>query len=298
MGYRKYSIDAMKVKADAMAEKEAETVWLRGQECRALLHELAQPTSDPTDSITATSIQDYLCQRGAAVAATNPAALRVLSSLVTNPLTLAYGLHHIFPHYKDTIRVTALGMRSESHLPMNWWREALFLTTCVDNIYMDIIGPEMSTKHDQMSCAFHVNKTNTLRTLSMTATHDNQTTFHNHQNVHHKLLATDLFMLYNPGIGASDIMTRQWLDTMRLLLQSRKPVICTSHSEVDLMRDLKVLEEISGEEDHEEFGEPLEMLLPPHENPYRAYGRSFDGNESKAGYVVSSNRYIFGFRMK
>ena len=51
---------------------------------------------------------------------------------------------------------------------------------------------------------------------------------------------------YFYNVTIFDLLERD--GTMRLLLQTRKPVLCTAHSEYDLKRDLAALDAISSEE--------------------------------------------------
>lgn len=61
------------------------------------------------------------------------------------------------------------------------------------------------------------------------------------------------------GFGASDVMKSKWKDSLHALLQTRKPVICTAHSEKDLDRDLAFIDSLVAE-DTQDLGEPLEVI--------------------------------------
>jgi hypothetical protein len=54
-------------------------------------------------------------------------------------------------------------------------------------------------------------------------------------------------------------MKEQWRDTLQCLLQTRKPVICTAHSEKDLDRDLAFIDSLVAD-DTQDLGEPLEVI--------------------------------------
>ena len=62
------------------------------------------------------------------------------------------------------------------------------------------------------------------------------------------------------GFGASDVMKTQWKDSLLLLLHTRKPILCTAHSERDLDRDLAFLDSLLLAEDSQDLGEPLEVV--------------------------------------
>lgn len=91
-----------------------------------------------------------------------------------------------------------------------------------------------------------------------------------------------------------------WDPTVRILLQTRKPIICTAHGDKDLENDLNLLNKISTEEDTQEIGEPLEFLFPPHLNPFRSSKRTIDPHapEGTAGRIVTTNHYVYAFQSK
>jgi hypothetical protein len=59
-----------------------------------------------------------------------------------------------------------------------------------------------------------------------------------------------VFVLFNPGSGSPSLSAR-WDPTLRLLLETRKPVLCTAHGPHDLQRDIAALETIAEQEDGE-----------------------------------------------
>jgi len=59
-----------------------------------------------------------------------------------------------------------------------------------------------------------------------------------------------VFVLFNPGSGSPSLSAR-WDPTLRLLLETRKPVLCTAHGPHDLQRDIAALEAIAEQEDGE-----------------------------------------------
>lgn len=61
------------------------------------------------------------------------------------------------------------------------------------------------------------------------------------------------------GFGASESMKSQWRESLLHMLQTRKPILCTAHSEADLDRDLAFLDELLAE-DAQDLGEPLEVI--------------------------------------
>jgi hypothetical protein len=101
------------------------------------------------------------------------------------------------------------------------------------------------------------------------------------------------------GLGSKPL-SASWDATVRLLLETRKPLICTAHGEADLSSDLNFLNKVSGEEDSQDIGEPLEFLIPPHLNPFRSLKRVLDKKapEFSDGRIITTNCYIYAVRSK
>lgn len=105
-------------------------------------------------------------------------------------------------------------------------------------------------------------------------------------------------MLYNPGLG-SEPLKAGWKETLRYLLMSKKPVLCTALSIGDLYRDLDYIKALSFEEDDQDLGEPLEFITHPRANPFRSLKRSVDNNEEKEDMkITQTNHYIYSFVSK
>ena len=91
-----------------------------------------------------------------------------------------------------------------------------------------------------------------------------------------------------------------WDPTIRLLLSTRKPIICTAHGDTDLGNDLNFLNKISIDEDSQDIGEPLEFIIPPHLNPFRTLKRTVDKEAEifTDGRIVTTNCYLYAFQSK
>lgn len=50
-------------------------------------------------------------------------------------------------------------------------------------------------------------------------------------------------MLFNPGIGHPNLQ-KDWIPTVKFLIETNKPILFTSHSTIDADRDSKVLEKM------------------------------------------------------
>jgi hypothetical protein len=293
---RRFATDLSSAQRAVSIERQSEKEWMMLPDTRVLFQSWLQ--SGPLDHIDESDMFKYICMRGATEVRANSAMFRVLSSLLSNPLTLAYGLNQVFPKNVKNISVLAIGMRSESQLPLGWWREALMAVPAIDTIQLEMIGPEIIPKHDNPHCSFCSEKTGRVNNLMISAPLENKVLFHEHGSIQYKLLKADTFLLFNPGFAASDIMRHQWKETLTILLNSRKPIICTAHSEADLVRDTQFIRELAEQENHTKLGETLEIFLPPHNNPFRSHVKTFDPNESKSDFVVSTNHSIYAFCMK
>lgn len=190
------------------------------------------------------------------------AAFRVLSSLLTFPLTLAYGLNKLFASpslassypnmmLKDgSINVLILGARAESSLPLIWWQEML-LACDFHNVNIRMIGPELLEKrrplHDVQSGGTD-ESTTVRRSVSISGCgpsslcpSSDRTALHLHEDLVPLLQWAHVFALFNPGYGSSPCSSSSkamgdWDPTLRLLLQTRKPVLCTAYGHHDLRR--------------------------------------------------------------
>jgi hypothetical protein len=124
-----------------------------------------------------------------------------------------------------------------------------------------------------------------------------KTALHDHPDCMRLLMESDLFVLFNPGFGSKPLR-EEWAPTMKLLLETRKPILATAHSEKDVRRDLDMLDRLSTEEDLQDLGEPLEFLIPPHENPFASTRRTYDACEEEGAQVVQANRFLYAFQSK
>lgn len=100
------------------------------------------------------------------------------------------------------------------------------------------------------------------------------------------------------GMGAKSLRAG-WDPTLRLLLETRKTIVCTAHGDKDLADDLNFINRVSSEEDSQDMGEPLEFLIPPHLNPFRSLKRLVDRVPgSNNATIVTSNCYLYALRSK
>lgn len=317
--------------------KEEEKSWMQTPECQKLLEEFYKLPSSHLHLSNTSNFMEYLHQRGlkGALESSNikkDVAMRVLSMILTNPLTLSYSLRYILPSTTSpspstsssssssmrNIRVLCLGARSESNLPLVWWRESLLSSPNILNLSIEMCGPEILHQLHGIKVVLQLPNHHTPPTptpippptpnnidlnhqsLQILSPKSNKCHLHKHPELHNKLLLNDIFLLYNPGYGANNLMKLQWKETLKHLLLTKKIILCTAHSYGDLLRDLEYLNELSLEldEEGEELGEPIEMILHPHQNPFSSLSLTYDQNEDIDCRVVSTNNYLYAFRMK
>ena len=238
--------------------------------------------------------------------------------------------------------VLVVGARSESSLPMMWWKEYLYNSKdLLPNTVMRYVGPglqldkikpnekERTVIHQLNDHEFSL-KVDIPEILSSSSppsslgVHQDLNRLHDHP--HHKDLLqwANVFVLFNPGYG-SGVLEGQWDKSLRMMLETRKPIICTSHGPNDLARDLKTLDRqvmktihskgyegfhvylqlinyfihrLTTEEDNQDLGEPIELILPPHENPFRSFKYTIDENETEDCRIVSANHSMYCFITK
>lgn len=136
-------------------------------------------------------------------------------------------------------------------------------------------------------------RTVTLKTLDeeLVALHEN--------TLRDKLCAeTDMFVLYNPGIGATKVLSRSWRDTLKLLVKSGKPVLCTALGYEDMERDLKMISEWHGDGLLQSAGNSTipgySLLIPPDINAFSSQRRSLALTDPDQP-VQTTNMYTYAF---
>lgn len=311
--------------------------WTKSPDARKMVH-LIQDT--PSASISAIDMRQYMQTRVASSRHSSAApvdhlmqqasAQRVISSLLTFPLTLSYGLSLLFripglppqvlhsddaPQFKRNVLI--VGARSESSLPHAWWRELLYShhSAMLKELNIRMIGPGLqqskrnashtSTSTCSIKLSDQANEA-VSKVLNVTVNssadsdgkrHEDFNLLHEHPERMELLQWADAFVLFNPGIG-NEYLKGYWDPTIRLLLSTRKPILCTAYGMHDLRRDLNCLDAISAEEDDQDLGEPLEFAFPPHENPFKSWKRTIDPKEEGDDGIVTTNFSIYAVQAK
>jgi len=297
------------LEAVSMAKKQ-EKDWIRSLKSQNLLKSLMTSPKQPIPTMNSRVLKDWHTyfhdrypQTSASAITKDPIAMRVISNISTFPLTLSFGLNKIFheENSMSSIKALVIGARDESQLPLPWWQNLLHSFQSSPQLHLEMIGPEMSSKLDNQvvnnTKPSTTSPTDNELTLVISAPAENKTLLTDHPGMHEKLLHSDVFVLFNPGFGASDVMKSQWKDSLYALLQTRKPVICTAHSEKDLDRDLAFIDTLVAD-DTQELGEPLEVIQQPQANPFQSLSQSIDKNERDGQQVIAFNSFIYSFRLK
>ncbi len=251
--------------------------------------------------ITTTSFNEYISKRGFNTIENNSPAMNILSSILTYPLSISYSINKIFHLYKNStkknLNILIIGARSESSLPNIWWKETLYNSDIFRNIKLEFVGPHIMIN----------NKENKVDTLSFNnnniiinpLTSDNKSLLHDNKNIRNLLLDNDLYILFNPGFGSKSLKN-EWEDTLKYLLWTKKPIVCTALNLSDLNRDLDYIKHIASNVDSEEqdLGESLEFIVKPHINPFQSFKTYIDYKETKEFQIMNNNHYIYAFSSK
>lgn len=289
----------VEIKADIDQDK----IWIKSVEAKKLI--TGKRVEVPKSHILSNDMKSYITSRGYDSVVNIPPALRTLSQILTFPTTLAYGLRHLYRAPIDQLSVCILGARAEHSLPRVWWKESLIGCDKVKRLTVSHMGPGIRCSPPRFFKDDVVEwegggaevETGAVRRVNIRDIEQGHLPLHLHPKAFKLLLEHDLFVLFNPGFG-SRTLADAWSPTLRLLLEARKPVLCTAHGTEDLKRDIQTLERIAQEEDMQDLGDPLEYLLPPHENPFRSSRVIVDDTEEEHCRIVTTNHSIYAFQAK
>lgn len=248
-----------------------------------------------------------------------PPGLRVLSHLLSYPLTLGHYLAHICPSPPQQAALVMLGARAEATLPSLWWRELLCYHgggghSSPLNLGLHMVGPELaaagsgkgSSRGEQVRLA-----TDAEASAGESQQGGGELTLFRHRGLYHELLAATedgaaglppkpaAFVAFNPGFGHPNLSER-WVPTLdaALLGQQSSPcspmVLWTAHSQADQDRDLAFLDAHFAQRS----GAAVDWLLAPMANPFGSRKRVAGGVGEEQGAVVQANQFVGVFRVR
>ena len=195
---------------------------------------------------------------------------RFITSLTTFPLSLSYGVNKLFPavdsdaNNTEALRVLIVGCRSESSLPLAWWKETLYTNiSAFRNYQIRMVGPGLSKlKERAETISWEDAESRRQSSIEfMSGLQEDYNLLHAHPQCVRLLQWAHVFVLFNPGSGSPSLSER-WDPTLRLLLETRKPVLCTAHGSHDLHRDITALESIAEQEDDEVRDQSCRAAVP------------------------------------
>ena len=140
---RNISSDA---KNEIDADENKSRMWMNSPEGRSQMVKLVSH-SLPEHHILPVDMNDYIQQRYGSVSSCNSSEVRILSSLLTFPLTLSLGINQVFgvvPKYPGKLfdlNVLVVGARSEATLPKLWWKETLVCCPSLRHLNIQFMGP-------------------------------------------------------------------------------------------------------------------------------------------------------------
>lgn len=97
----------------------------------------------------------------------------------------------------------------------------------------------------------------------------------------------DAFVLFHPGLGHPG-SSAEWAATIRPLLSTKVPVICTGYTQWDMERDISWVKDTVGDE--------MDVLLEPGENRFRSL--RWDLNDLDPQDISAGNWGVWAFRGK
>eukprot|EP01031_Cornospumella_fuschlensis_P025844 gene25844-31212_t len=266
-------------------------------ELRSIMSHIVK--NPPTGTIKTASMDTYINARSASAGQlVSESSQRILSSLLTFPLTLSHALTTLFPHPIPKLNVLVLGARSEAMLPASWWRETLFsCPSHIPEISVKMVGPGQKlikqNQGQQHTLTWTSSESPEQRKLVLESGKD-VSLLHDLPHCHQLLMEANLFVLFHPGFGTEPVQPL-WHPTLQLLWHTRKPVFCTAYSPSDLQKDLQYLHQCSQEFDDQELGESYDFLMSAKENPFASKKAAITDNTDE---ITLTNYYSYCFHSK
>lgn len=133
----------------------------------------------------------------------NESSRRVLSSLLSFPLTLAYAHKLLFPAVPSKVNVLIVGARAESSLPLLWWKDCLYNNDKLDTLSIKMTGPGIQNVPQNKEIhtdSWKLPSKNPTVNVSRLYTPNNMKLLHDNDEALKLLQWADVFLLFNPGM--------------------------------------------------------------------------------------------------
>ncbi|RYH16986.1 hypothetical protein EON65_29290 [archaeon] len=252
----------------------------------------------PPSALNSSSMDAYISARLAS--AGQPGSVlshRILSSLLTFPLTLSHALSTLFPHPIPKLNIVVLGARSEASLPASWWREVMYSSPPhIQEVCVKMVGPgqkHLKNHPPLQQTLTWTSSESTQRSMTLETGKD-ISLLHDLPHCHQLLMEANLFVLFHPGFGTESVQPL-WHPTLQMLWHTRKPVFCTAYSPSDLQKDLQYLRNCSQDFDDQDLGESYEFLMPAKQNPFASKKAAITEDSEE---ITLTNYYSYCFQSK
>jgi hypothetical protein len=215
-------IDIKFIEQEISEESKLDEKWVSSMEGMNLMRQFL--ASRPKNHVLKSDLEGYLLERG--LQSPSATTVRSMSSLLTFPLSLGYGLRRIFPQpTSSNLSVLVVGARSESSLPGLWWIETLISCEKIRDIHIGMIGPGLHHPEKEyvppqpkvfewkMGGGCDSGRDVLLYHVEKGVNH-----LHNHEKCMELLRGADVFVCFNPGFGSKPL-EKSWESTIRLMLQ-------------------------------------------------------------------------------
>ncbi|EQC40638.1 hypothetical protein SDRG_01719 [Saprolegnia diclina VS20] len=195
----------------------------------------------------------------------DPAAIRLLSAAYSYPMTLHHYLPDLCAASEERVALYVLGARAEATMPKHMWG-----VLNPHRVHLKMVGNHVPVFRklppESSDDAVHVSFSSSL--------------FH---EMAPSTPSPNAFVLFNPGLG-HPALSSLWAPTLSMALATRKPLLITCFSAIDLHRDLTALEAsattLSGRlhytisaqlnpfQSRKATVDPAALLAPVHTNQY------------------------------
>jgi hypothetical protein len=157
--------------------------------------------------------------------------MAIRSHVLSAPLTLAtlYNAATTTTAIRAPRRLCCVGARAEATLPYEYWKEFLLLASVLEPLQarLDFVGPDIPTSKQPTVVALEDDDS------SLSLEWHYKGLLHDEANNDERW---DAYIFFNPGLG-HDHLEANWRPTLEKVIEEKRPMLLTAHSELDAMRD-------------------------------------------------------------